>query len=286
MTLPINAKLLGADVVNSDQSCISTRRIALVVQYHGANFYGWQRQPHHRTVQAEIESLLEEILGTRIVIYAAGRTDTGVHAAAQVAHFDASSLVPPHRWASILNRRLPPDIVVRASAEVPHYWHAQFSALWRRYRYMIYTDKLPNVFVQHLAWHYYSSPLDVNNMRTALNPLVGRHDLSAFRRAGSKRVHSWIDIQAAECWRQGPFVNVEIQANGFLYGMIRLIMGLLVEVGIGNYSPEHFTELWRMKRRDLVKSAAPSHGLCLLRVGYAEFPFSKSVWFDTQPQFH
>ncbi|MGP1387063.1 MAG: tRNA pseudouridine(38-40) synthase TruA [Thainema sp.] len=285
MTLLTNSNTLVADVNNLDHSRISTRRIALVVQYNGANFYGWQRQPNHRTVQAEIESLLEEILGARTVVYAAGRTDTGVHAAAQVAHFNTSSLVPPHRWASILNRRLPSDVVVRASAEVPHYWHAQFSALWRRYRYMIYTDKLPNVFVQHLAWHYYSAPLDANNMQAALKPLAGRHDLSAFRRAGSKRVHSWVDIQAAECWRQGAFVTVEIQANGFLYGMIRLIMGLLVEVGIGDYSPEYFTDLWQMKRRDLVKSAAPSHGLCLLRVGYAEFPFSKSVWFDAQPQF-
>ncbi len=285
MTLPTTSNMLVADVSNSDRSRISTRRIALVVQYHGANFYGWQRQPRHRTVQAELESLLEEILGVRTIIYAAGRTDAGVHAAAQVVHFDTSSLVPPHRWAGILNRRLPSDVVVRASAEVPGYWHAQFSALWRRYRYMIYTDRLPNVFVQNLAWHYYSAPLDVTHMQEALKPLVGRHDLSAFRRAGSKRVHSWIDIQAAECWRQGAFVNVEIQANGFLYGMIRLIMGLLVDVGSGSYSPAHFTDLWQMKRRDLVKSAAPSHGLCLLRVGYAEFPFSKSVWFDAQPQF-
>lgn len=285
MTLPSSSNLLAADVVNSSHSCISTRRIALVVQYHGANFYGWQRQPQHRTVQAELESRLEEILGTRTVIYAAGRTDAGVHAAAQVAHFDTSSLVPPHRWASILNRCLPSDIAIRASAEVPHYWHAQFSALWRRYRYMIYTDRLPNVFVEHLAWHYYSMPLDVTNMQEALKPLVGRHDLSAFRRSGSKRVHSWIDIQAVECCRRGAFVNVEIQANGFLYGMIRLIMGLLVEVGSGTYSPQYFTDLWQLKRRDLVKSAAPSHGLCLLRVGYAEFPFPDSVWFDTQPRF-
>lgn len=285
MTLLTHSNALAADVDNSDCFCVSTRRIALVVQYNGANFYGWQRQLNHRTVQAELESVLEEILGTRTVIHAAGRTDAGVHAAAQVAHFDTASLVPPHRWASILNRRLSSDVVVRASDEVPHYWHAQFSALWRRYRYMIYTDKLPNVFVQHLAWHYYSAPLDAIDMQEALNPLIGRHDLSAFRRAGSKRVHSWVDIQAAECWRQGAFINVEIQANGFLYGMIRLIMGLLVEVGLGNCSPGEFTDLWQSKRRDLVKTAAPSHGLCLLRVGYTEFPFSKSIWFDAQPQF-
>jgi tRNA pseudouridine38-40 synthase len=263
-----------------------TQRVALVVQYLGTHFHGWQHQPNQRTVQAELETVLESIFDRRIVVHAAGRTDTGVHAAAQIVHFDAPGPVPADRWADILNHRLPSDIVIRASALVPSHWHARFSALWRRYRYTIYTEARPNLFVSHLAWHYYHAPLDIVQMEAALSPLLGRHHLSAFHRAGSSRAHSWVDVQAAECYRCGPFIHIEIQASGFLYGMVRLLVGLLVEVGRGQRSPAEFTQLWQSERRDLVKYAAPAHGLCLLRVGYPDLPFPKDIWFDTLPQFH
>ena len=261
-----------------------TQRVAIVVQYQGTNFYGWQRQPNKRTVQAEIESAIESLLGTRTTIHGAGRTDTGVHAAAQVAHFDAPKVIPAYRWASILNHRLSEDIVVRASAHVPDDWHAQYSAQWRRYRYTIYTDAYPNLFVRPYTWHFYHEPLDEQLMQSALTPMVGYHELTAFHRAGSSRAHSWVELQAAECSRDGPFVQVELQAAGFLYGMVRLVMGLLVNVGRGRLAPAAFTELWQLGRRDLVKHAAPARGLCLLRVGYQHFPFASDAWFDTQPQ--
>jgi tRNA pseudouridine38-40 synthase len=120
-----------------------TQRVALVIQYLGTRFHGWQRQPKHRTVQEEIETTLEAVLGFPVRIYAAGRTDSGVHAAAQVAHFDAPAHIPAHRWAAILNARLPDDILIRASAIVDSTWHARFSAIWRRYRYTLYTDPRP-----------------------------------------------------------------------------------------------------------------------------------------------
>ncbi len=260
------------------------QRIALVIQYQGTHFCGWQRQVKERTVQAEIEGVIQQILGYPLTVHGAGRTDTGVHAAAQVAHFDAPRMIPAYRWASILNHRLPDDVVIRASAQVPDNWHAQFSAKWRRYRYTLYTDSLPNLFVQPTVWHFYHEPLDANRMRSALLPLVGYHDLAAFHRAGSGRAHSWVDMQGVQCDRTGPFVTVELQAKGFLYGMVRLIMGLLVQVGRGRVTPDEFTELWRSQRRDLVKYSAPAKGLCLLRVGYDNFPFSPDVWVDTQPR--
>ncbi len=274
------AKQLAA-VPETDQG---TQRVAIVVQYQGTHFYGWQRQPEKRTVQAEIESAIESLLGFRVTIHGAGRTDTGVHAAAQVAHFDAPKVIPAYRWASILNHRLSEDIVVRASAHVPDDWHAQYSAQWRRYRYTIYTDAYPNLFVRPYAWHFYHEPLDEQLMQSALNPMVGYHELTAFHRAGSSRAHSWVELQAADCSRCGPFVQVELQAAGFLYGMVRLVMGLLVSVGRGRLAPDAFTELWQTGRRDLVKHAAPARGLCLLRVGYQHFPFASDAWFDTQPQ--
>ncbi|MDP8965739.1 MAG: tRNA pseudouridine(38-40) synthase TruA [Cyanobacteriota bacterium] len=262
-----------------------TQRVALVIQYLGTHFYGWQRQPHHRSVQEEIEKVLSNVEHRPVTLHAAGRTDTGVHAAAQVAHFTATGPIPAHRWAAVLNSRLPEDILIRASTSVAADWHARFSASWRRYRYTIYTDARPNLFVRPFSWHYYHAPLDESLIQAALTPLMGKHHLAAFHRANSGRSHSWVDVQAAECYRNDPFIHIEIQANGFLYGMVRLLVGMLVQVGRGELHPKHFTELWVNQRREEVKYAAPAKGLCLLRVGYPDSPFPPEIWFDTQPKF-
>ena len=262
----------------------TSERVALVIQYLGTRFYGWQRQPNHRSVQEEIETAIASVVGHPVVIHAAGRTDTGVHAAAQVAHFDVRTRIPAYRWASVLNARLPEDILIRASAAVPTDWHARFSASYRRYRYTLYTDARPNLFVKSTAWHYYHDRLDESLIQNALDPMIGRHHFAAFQRANSSRPHSWVDIQEAVCYRQDPFLYVEVQASGFLYGMMRLLVGLLVEVGRKDRTIADFTRLWTEQKRDEVKYAAPSHGLCLLRVGYPDFPFSPDIWFDTQPK--
>lgn len=272
-------------VVVSGQQEREKQRVALVIQYLGTHFHGWQRQPQRRTVQETIETAISEVLERPVTLHGAGRTDAGVHAAAQVAHFDQESPIPPARWAAILNGRLPEDISIRASAQVSQAWHARFSALWRRYRYAIYTDQRPNLFVKQASWHYYQASLDAAKMEAALKPLLGKHHLAAFHRAGSRRRHSWVEVQEAECYCRGPLLYLEIQANGFLYGMVRLLVGLLVEVGSGRRSLENFTDIWVNQRREEVKYSAPAKGLCLLRVGYGEFPFLPSVWFDTQPTF-
>lgn len=264
---------------------LEKQRVALVIQYLGSCFHGWQWQPKQRTVQAEIETAIIQVLETKVTLYGAGRTDAGVHAAAQVAHFDCYSPIPATRWAEILNSRLPEDILIRASALVTENWHARFSARWRRYRYTLYTDKQPNLFIKPFSWHYYHSPLNESLMNTALKPLMGKHHLAAFCRTGSQRDHCWVEIQAAHCYRQGPFIHLEIQANGFLYGMVRLLVGMLVEVGNGKRSADNFTDIWMNQRREEVKYSAPAKGLCLLRVGYQDFPFPYSVWFDNQPFF-
>ncbi|MBW4597163.1 MAG: tRNA pseudouridine(38-40) synthase TruA [Brasilonema angustatum HA4187-MV1] len=259
-------------------------RVALVIQYLGTHFHGWQRQPQQRTVQEEIETALSHILGHPVTLYGAGRTDAGVHAAAQVAHFNVTSPIPAHKWATILNSYLPKDILIRASAEVSHNWHARFSAIYRRYRYTFYTEKLPNLFASAFSWHYYLEPLDESLIQTALEPLIGKHHLAAFHRANSGRQHSWVEVQAAECYRTGPFLYIEIQADGFLYGMVRLLVGMLVQVGSRQLTLTSFTDIWKDQRRQEVKYAAPAHGLCLLRVGYPDFPFPPEIWFETQPK--
>lgn len=261
-----------------------TQRVALVIQYLGTHFHGWQRQKGQRSVQEEIESAIAKILGHHVTLHGAGRTDAGVHAAAQVAHFNATGFIPPHKWATVLNSYLPPDVTIRASAGVGDRWHARFSAIYRRYRYTIYTAPLPNLFVKPYSWHYYQPPLDETLIQAALKPLLGKHHLAAFHRAGSARKHSWVEVQAAECRRRGPLIEIEIQADGFLYGMVRLLVGMLVEVASGRRSLANFTDIWKEERREEVKYAAPPQGLCLLRVGYPDFPFPKEIWYDTQPQ--
>jgi tRNA pseudouridine38-40 synthase len=203
-----------------------------------------------------------------------------------VAHFDAPEFIPAHRWADILNARLPHDVLIRSSMLVSDQWHAQFSAQWRRYRYTIYTDPCPNLFVRPFVWHYYHRYLDQGKIQVALDSMVGHYDMTAFHRARSGKRHSWVELQEAICHRRESFLTVELQAKGFLYGMVRLIMGLVVKVGHGEMSPEVFQTLWQQRQRDRVKYSAPAQGLCLLRVGYDPCPFPPEVWFDAQPHFY
>ncbi|MBF2056123.1 MAG: tRNA pseudouridine(38-40) synthase TruA [Cyanobacterium sp. T60_A2020_053] len=269
----------------TDPANSKKQRIVLVIQYIGTNFCGWQRQVNQRTVQEEIEQAIAVKLGYHVTLHGAGRTDSGVHGSAQVAHFDACSRIPPDKWAKVLNSVLPDDVLIRASAPVTDDWHACFTALARRYRYTIYTGSIPNLFLQPFTWHYYHQPLNEKIMAEALNPLLGKHDFSAFRRAGSPRPHSFLEMQEISCERTGDLIHIEIQASGFLYGMVRLLVGLLVEVGNGTRSPQEFQEIWRDQRRDLVKYSAPAKGLCFLRVIYPHFPIPESVWYNSQPIF-
>lgn len=271
-------------VVNPPE--LNSMRVALLIQYLGTNFHGWQKQPDRVSVQGYIEQAISEVVGYSVNIYGAGRTDSGVHAAAQVAHFEYQGPIPAVKWAKIINARLPEGILIRASAPVSDRWHARFSAVWRRYRYTIYTDERPNVFVERTCWHYYRSVLQESSIQAALIPLLGEHDFSAFKRSGSDRADSLVEVQAAECYRQGAFLYLEIQANSFLYGMVRLLVGMLVEVGAGKRSLEDFRAIWQNRRRWEVKYSAPAKGLCLLRVGYPEFPFAPSLWLDAQPKPH
>lgn len=267
------------------------KRVALVIQYLGTAFYGWQRQPHYRSVQEEIEWAINRTVapnstGAWVPLHGAGRTDSGVHAAAQVAHFDVTSPIPAEKFATVLNKQLPNEILIRASAQVSSDWHARFSATYRRYRYTLYTAATPNLFVASWSWHYYYAEIEEAAIAAALQPLLGYHDLAAFCRAGSDRAHTWVNVQEVKCIRNGPLVEIEIQADGFLYGMVRLLVGLLVKVGTGELTPEAFAEIWQQKQRDRVKYSAPAKGLCLLRVGYEKFPFPESIWLDSLPHFY
>ena len=264
----------------------SKRRIALVIQYDGSNFLGWQKQSNGITVQG----LLDEAIASfgvngldPICSVAAGRTDSGVHASGQVIHFDYLGPIPAFRWASALNGRLPNTIRVLESVEQPLEWHACHSAIYRRYRYTIYNGIKPNVFLNNWSWHRYQFRLDERLMKVALKQLLGRYDFSAFQKSGSNRSHAWTTIQDVQIDRNGDLINLEIQASGFLYGMVRLLVGQLVAVGEHRLTIGDFENLWRKQLRKDVRESAPSKGLCLIRVGYEKLVFSKPTYFDTFP---
>lgn len=265
---------------------MTPQRIALCLQYDGSAFHGWQRQAGHPSVQETLEAAIAALdpdSPARVV--AAGRTDSGVHAAAQVVHFDAPGPIPPDRWPKALNGRLPATIRVRAARGVASDWHACFGASYRRYRYTIYNGRLPNLFLAPWTWHRYQVQLDEQAMAWALAELLGDHDFSAFQRAGSRRAHGRTTLQEVSLQRHGDLIVAELQASGFLYGMVRLIMGQLVAVGEGRLPPEAFVDRWRRRARQEVKEAAPPQGLCLLRVGYPVPVFPEAAWYDGQPRF-
>lgn len=262
------------------------RRIALSLQYEGSAFCGWQRQRNGHSVQAELERAIQQLEPDRLIqTFAAGRTDTGVHAAGQVVHFDCSDRIPASKWAPALNGRLPGSIRVRESVACPFDWHACYSATYRRYRYTIYNGRRPNLFLSPWSWHRYQLRLDQDEMQRVLKGMLGLHDFTAFMRTGSRRAHARTTVQEVEVQREGDLLRIEIQASGFLYGMVRLLMAQLVAVGEHRLSPDAFEARWKQRRRDLVKEAAPPHGLCLLRAGYPQELFSRAGWYDCQPWF-
>ncbi len=251
-------------------------RVALKVQYVGSQFYGWQRQSHHRSVQADLEDAIASRVNHPVIIHGAGRTDTGVHALGQVAHFDTHSRITAAQWRLILNNCLPDDIVIRASVAVPWQWHARFSAEWRQYRYLIWNDPLPHAFWRLFSWQV-RQPLDIQPMQAALTGLRGEHDLDVFRMAGSKRKDSWVQVHQVRCDRDQHLISIDVRARGFLYGMMRLLVGSLVKVGSGELSVADFEATWRSRTQPPVRFSAPAAGLCLTGVGYTPDPFASDL---------
>ena len=163
------------------------KRVALLVQYDGSNYSGWQRQKNATTVQETLDRALYEITNNVVKTFAAGRTDAGVHAAGQVVHFDIDCVIPGNRYSDLLNNFLPATIRILESVEVNDNWHACYSAVYRHYRYVINNSKLPNLFINNWSWHRYQKVLDEVLMSKASKGLEGEHDFLAFQKSGSNR---------------------------------------------------------------------------------------------------
>lgn len=247
--------------------------IKLTLQYDGTGYAGFQRQPNGVTIQERLEEALRAVAGEpdlRIGA-AAGRTDAGVHARGQVVHFQTDSRIPPDRWPYALNQHLPPDIVAVGAEVVPDGFHARYWARSKRYRYTVECAPFPSPLSRLYAYHW-NRPLDVRRMREAAQLLAGRHDFAAFRSAGGAAKTSVRTISLLRVSEAAPFLLMDVAADGFLYNMVRIIAGTLIEVGAGRRSLEEVRRALETGDRRFAGRTLPPHGLCLEAVEYGDGP--------------
>ena len=261
------------------------KRIALLVQYDGTRYSGWQRQKNATTVQEILENALFKITSSEVKTFAAGRTDAGVHASGQVVHFDVDCVVPGNSYSDVLNSLLPSSIRILESVEVKDSWHACYSAMYRHYRYVINNSKFPNLFINNWSWHRYQKVLDEVLMLNASRKMIGEHDFFAFQKSGSNRSTSVTTIKSIEIERMQDLILIDIKATGFLYGMVRSIVGQLVLVGEKKISPEIFKDRWLCKKKNDVRESAPANGLCFVNSVYEETIFKRINNNDLFPKF-
>ena len=261
------------------------KRVALILQYDGTHFSGWQRQKNAKSVQETLEKALLNISNQNVSTYAAGRTDSGVHASGKVVHFDIDYVIPAERYSEVLNGFLPETIKILESVEVEGNWHACYSAIYRHYRYVINNSKLSNLFLNNWSWHRYQKILDESLMSLALKGMEGEHDFFAFQKSRSNRANSITTIKNISLERLEDLIFIDIRATGFLYGMVRLIVGQLVLVGEKKISPETFTNRWKYKKKNDVKESSPAKGLCFVNAVYEKNVFKKINKNDLFPKY-
>jgi tRNA pseudouridine38-40 synthase len=251
-----------------------TRWLKLTVAYDGTAYAGWQVQPTEPTVQAAVEAAWHEITREQVRVMAAGRTDAGVHALGQVVGIATESPLATAELHRGLNAVLPEDVAIVAVEEAPENFHATYDAKRKTYRYQIHNGRTPDVFHRRYEWHY-PQPLDAEKMHAAAQALLGKHDFSSFESAGSERPDSIRTLFAIDVCREGEapaepsdHITIEVTGDGFLYNMVRAIVGTLVEVGKGSRDVAWVAEVLAARDRRLAGQTAPPHGLCLVRVEY------------------
>ena len=244
------------------------RRIQLTIEYDGTNYAGWQRQSNALAVQQVLEEALSRLTGERIVIHGASRTDAGVHALGQCAHFDTDSRIPGEKVSYAVNTMLPPDIRVSRSLDAAEGFHARFSARGKRYRYLFYDA--PHAGALNRLTHAHSIyPLNDERMRKEAQALLGTHDFAAFAASGSVVRDTVRTIWRADVTRNGHDVSLVVEGNGFLYNMVRIIAGTLRDIGSGKLDNGALSRAIETGDRLDLGVTAPAHGLTLMEVFYA-----------------
>jgi tRNA pseudouridine38-40 synthase len=246
------------------------RTILLTLEYDGSAYHGWQRQPNALTIQEVVETALAKMLGHAVRVHGSGRTDAGVHALGQVAHFRTASQLPLTAFREGLNSLLPRDIAVLQVREVPAGFHARYGAVAKTYEYRILNRPTRSPLHLHSCW-WLSRPLDLNLMQAASQRVVGTHDFAAFQASGSD-VKTTVRQVTQAFWQElpGGWKYFVITANGFLRGMVRNLVGTLVEVGWGKRPVEDLTRILASRDRRLAGPSAPAAGLYLKEVIYPE----------------
>ena len=249
------------------------KRILISVEYDGTNYAGWQRQQNGLAVQQVLEEALERACGEQVTVTGSSRTDAGVHALAQQAHFDTDCSIPPEKFPFVLNTMLPPDIRVQTGREVPAAFHARFLACGKTYRYQILNRRHGSALARNSCWHV-PVPLDVSAMEEALPALTGEHDFAAFQAAGGTAKTTVRTLDRAELLRDGETLTLWVSGNAFLYNMVRIIAGTLAEIGLHRLEPDAFRKALATGDRLALGMTAPPQGLTLAEVRYPPEAFT------------
>lgn len=249
----------------------------MIVAYDGTNYVGWQTQKNGLSVQSLIENAVLKITGESISLQGSGRTDSGVHARAQVAHFDTDSRMPADKFAFALNTGLPHDVRVLFSEEAPESFHSRFSAKNKEYRYKLFLSPHEDVFSSRFSLHVHTA-LDINKMQHASSAILGEHDFAAFKSTGTN-VESTVRTLTKSEWVSLGKNRLEyrVAGNGFMYNTVRILVGTMLQIGSG-LLPENTVEsaLHSLKRTD-AGPTAPAHGLTLWRVVYPDFDTEEHI---------
>jgi len=244
-------------------------RIAMGVEYDGSHFVGWQSQREGETVQQNVESALSKVANHPVKIFCAGRTDTGVHANEQVIHFETTANRKNYSWLSGCNTYVPKSISIVWAVEVPESFHARFSATQRTYRYTILNRKIrPSILNNYVS--FISYPLDEVRMQKAAQHLLGTHDFTSYRTVNCQAKSPVRTLQKLDVIREGEFIHLDLQADGFLHHMVRNIAGVLIKIGSGNANIDWSKEVLEHRNRCLGGVTASSKGLYLKKITYPD----------------
>lgn len=243
------------------------RNIKLTIEYDGKGFNGWQKQPNKLNIQGEIERAIYNITKEEVNLIGSGRTDAGVHALGQVANFKTNSEIPIEKLPLAINSQLKNSIVIKEAEEVDERFHSRYNAKHKTYRYIINNSKCGTAIYRNLEYSY-PFKLDAEKMKQASKYFEGEHDFKAFKSSGTSSKNSVRTIYKAIVKQEGEKIIIELTGNGFLYNMVRIISGTLLDVGLGKIRAEEIPEIIESKDRQRAGKTLPAHGLYLVEVKY------------------